>query len=563
MSINFLTQSQQMIFVDAMGNLANAEALLPATAYDVFISIENNAVTEATNVEIQLDTTPFGIGLPGGTLLITPPDPIVGLVVPPMAFGINGQLTVRFQYNTPAGGHGCIIATIISENPAPSISQNTTIMGVPVGAPAKVSFFVYGKEGPNVLLTLTEYVVIGGVTVPVPAGQSWNPLFIAPDALIGPLAPTPSPVQLSNLAQNNYYSMTLQVNPPAAANAAHIFHIVGTDPANQNVGEVDIRLEPGKAVALPHPYVVGGYESPDIILTDLATNLPVPIGALPTGGLDTLLRPNTDYGFSVIVHNTSSSPAVNTVVRFWHYEQGLSPVGQLLDVQTVTVPAYGAVEVRSAKNFKSAPYTLCYHHACAVVSIYNALSGTCTTDATTWAQVPATISTAESCSAWRNTDSMLVFIGQPWRFTIGLGEYHPVIGPGPVEIEFQTQYVPLGWDKQEQVTAVNNILLAAGAKKPVALYLQPTLASRLEPIDLGIKVLDTQGNEIKLAAKNKIQIDYRPEFFPCFSLAGVLPKHVQIGDIILVRTAANFKATQAVANKTIEFLQVLHVAGKK
>ena len=551
-----------MIFVDAMGNLANAGALLPSTSYDVFIIIENSAATEATNVEIQLDTTPFGIGLPGGTLLITPPDPIVGLVVPPMAFGINGQLTVKFQYNTPAGGHGCIIATVISENPAPSISQNTTIMGVPVGAPAKVSFFVYGKEGPDVLLTLTEYVDNGGVTVPVSAGQSWNPLFIAPDALIGPVVPTPSPVQLTNLAQNSYYSITLQVNPPAAATAAHIFHIVGTDPTNQYVGEVDIRLEPGTAVALPHPYVTGGYESPDIILTDLTTNLPVPIGDVPSAPGDTMLRPNTDYGFSVIVHNDSSSPAVNTVVRFWHYQQGLSPVGQFLDVQTVTVPANGAVEVRSAKNFRSAPYTLCYHHACAVVSIYNALSGTCTTDATTWAQVPAPVS-GESCSAWRNTDSMLVYIGQPWRFTLGLGEYHPVIGPGPVEIEFQTQYVPVGWNRQKEVVEVNNILLAAGVKKSQPLYLQPSLASRLEPINLDIKVLDTQGNELKLAAKNKIQIDYRPEFLPCFSLAGVIPKNAQIGDIILVRTAANFKATQAVANKTIEFLQVLHVTGKK
>ena len=552
-----------MIFVDAMGNLANAGALLPSTSYDVFIIIENSAATEAANVGIQLDTTPFGIGLPGGTLLITPPDPIVGLVVPPMAFGINGQLTVKFQYNTPAGGHGCIIATIISENPAPSISQNTTIMGVPVGAPAKVSFFVYGKEGPDVLLTLTEYVDNGGVTVPVSAGQSWNPLFIALDALIGPVVPTPSPVQLTNLALNSYYSMTLQVNPPAAANAAHIFHIVGTDPNNKYVGEVDIRLNPGKAAVPPRPYVIGGSQSPDIILTDLTTNIAVPIAGVPSDTGVTLLKPNTDYGFSVIVHNSSPTPAVNTVVRFWEYEQGLSPVGKLLDVHTVTVPANGSVKVRSSKNFRSAPFTSCYYHACAVVSIYNALSGTCTTDATTWAKLPATINNAESCSAWRNTESMLVIIGQPWRFTLGLGEYNPIIGPGPVEVEFQTQYVPVGWDKQEQVKAVNNILLAAGAEQTLPLYLQPSLASRLESINLDIKVLDNQDNEIKLSGKNKIVIDYRPEFFPCFNVVGVLPKHAQIGDIILVRTAANFKATQAVANKTIEFLQVLHVTGKK
>ena len=55
----------------------------------------------------------------------------------------------------------------------------------------------------------------------------------------------------------------------------------------------------------------------DVILTDLTTNLPVPLGGAPGGPWDTQLKPSTNYGFSAVVHNDADTPATGVKVTFW------------------------------------------------------------------------------------------------------------------------------------------------------------------------------------------------------------------------------------------------------
>lgn len=495
-AVQFHTLSQHMTFVDHVTHhVVAAHALVAGTTYDVFITLENTGDTEALGVQVTVTHSAFGIGLPGGTSYIIEPPPTD---VPPANAGDPGLATLMFQFLAPAGGHACLVAKI--EPNGPYLNQNLDIFQVPIGSPSQLSCIVYGGNADEVMvLDLAERFTNGTA---VPSGQSWSPVMIPPP---GVTHSGTNPMSL-NLSAHGFYSVGLQVTVPASATVDHVFHIVG-HVNGVYVGEVDLVVHAHAVVGFefpPDPYVTGGYQSPDIELVDLTTGFAIPIGATP-GVWDTLLKPDTDYGFRAIVHNASPTPAVNTVVRFWDIPGGVSLAGRMLDVQTVTVPAFGQVTVQSAVNFHSAPSNM---HECAAISVYNAQSPFTSVDPQAASQIPNPAAhVGHSPSAWRNTDSRFAIINLPWRIDLQIRQFidgpNPPDPAGPVEIEVETLFVPEAWIRTPQVALAQGLLREAGAPTAVPLFLHPALASTLQHVDAGVKV--TAGNK-ELAPQKREQI---------------------------------------------------------
>jgi hypothetical protein len=556
MALSFLTSAGHYTFVDHLTlAITSADALLPNRTYDVFVVVQNDDGFEHPNVQVEVSHSAFGIGLPGGPSNLIQPAPAT---VPPKLGGANGTATVEFQFLTPAGGHGCLLAKIVGTNQ--TVPQNVDVIGVPAGTSSTLSFLVYGdpQHAESMLLTFTEFAQGGGLVTPA---QSWNPRIAAPGG-IGPADPTPSPVTL-NLAANAFYSVGLQVTVPAGAVGAHVFHIDGTV-NGLNVGEVQITVQARPiAVPRPAPYVSGGYHTPDIILTDPLTNLPT------APSMDHDLRPNTNYGFQARIHNQSPTPAVNTVVRFWYFPGGCAAAGVLIDVQTASVPGYGSTIVTASKPFLSAPAG---KHRCAVVSIYNALSD-CTIDAVTAEMVPdAKFDGSESCAAWRNTDSMLAFPHTPWEFALEVAFPKPIPNPGPVKVRVETLAVPRDFAKLPELTIVRDSLRAAGA--PVQkLYLLDSLQPLLAQADLGVaihpgqhdtKTIDaerTAAGATAVAAPAIATLHVTDKPAP-FTVTGGLPANAKPGDVFLVRVTAKYPSVDGARPRIIGFTNELTVAEK-
>ena len=523
-----------MTFVDALApySVVNAWSLQPSHVYNVFMVIQNNSNFEAFNVHVNVSHSPFGIGLPGSTNNIIQPAPVN---VPPKGPGGNGFATVSFQYLTPPGGHACLNAIIAGTSA--SIQQNTDVVAAPIGVPSKLSFLVFGKENINEVMTLTVKETDGNGNI-IPVAKSYHPALVSlPGVSITPS--TPLSMRL-NLPANSFYSIGLNVTPPAGSSALHVFHVEGHVGADF-VGCVDLRVIPDSHFVKPDPYVEGGYQSADIILYDLATKVPVPLGGLPSGPWDTLLKPDTDYGIAAIVHNsTGTSTAVNTVVRFWEWGNGVSQQGEkLIDIQTAAPIRPGEwVIVHSDKPFKSAPAGV---HRCAAISIYNAQAATCP-DASTFNMVPdPNANPTHSCSAWRNTDSKYVFIGRPWEFAL---EAFPQFDPaGPVEIKVVTQHVTNEWMKTEAVTKLLPLIKQSGIQP----FCLSTLRKTLPIID--VKPVVTPGFKIKVARAQRAK----------FKIAGTVPANVKAGDKIVVHVTATYPATRESKAQDVEFFQYLYV----
>jgi hypothetical protein len=538
MSLSFFTKSQEMNIVNAENpfDAVSAFALQPNHNYNVYVLIQNDSNIEAQNVQVTVTHSPFGIGLTGPTDGLTQPLPVN---VPPKGPGGNGIALVRFGYHTPAGGHACIYATMSNGT---GIGQNTTIYSVAVGTTANLSFLVYGHKDHSEVMTLTleERLETG---VAVSPGQSWNPLLVAP-AGIGPTVPTAAPIDL-NLPANSFYSIGLNVTPPVSATGRHVFHIEGSV-NGVNVGSVDIWVNADPNTVKSDPYILGGYQSADVILRDLVTGFDVPLGGRPNGPWSTTLNPDTEYGFAARIHNASSEPAINTVVRFWEFPGGVGTIGTLVDVQVATIPPLSEVIVESSKKFKSAPLG---QHKCVAVSIYNALAGTCE-DATTANQVSDPNAHPEhSCSAWRNTDSQIVSLLGTWEIDLQLATAFD--GTDPVEVKLQTLHVPAAWKQQEGIKAITNILDQTCADHQKPMYLLPVVREKLKPIDVQAKI--KQGARIRLKKHKPATL----------SISGQIPKDVKPGDKILVHVTALYPKTEGSAPRAVEFTQILHIEKSK
>jgi hypothetical protein len=568
MALSFLTKPQQMTFVDHnTHHVVNPWQLVAGATYDVFFTIQNdNSEWEipATSYTVKVTHSAFGIGSLNGTSFLHQPVPVD---VPPAGPGGNGLATLEFQFDATEAGHCCLIAQINSPNGA-CLNQNLTVYdgSVSLGNPTKLPFYVYWDLSTIVNLTLTEYKVdTSGHQQTITASESWNPSYVIPHPPTSTVNPTSAlKIQLVRDHAPNptlcYISITPKVLP--AGIIGHIFNIVGTDNAAHYIGEAAIRVDHPVAgpVMPPAPYINGGYQSVDIKLYN-ANGTEVPLGGIPGAAQwDTLLQPDTDYRFAAVVHNASITDAVNTMVRFWTYQGGLGNYGEFLDVQTVTIPHSGSFEVFSSHPFHSAPAG---QHKCAIVSIFNSMSGMCSVDATDFSQIPNPGNTGDPrCSAWRNTDSMFVVPNLPWHFNLAV--YQKDWGPGPVEIDIQTHHAPVEWNKQADVVKTETILKSVGMPGTTPLYMLHSLRETMKPINVKAALKAKDGVKIEAGkAENKFLVHPIKESPAQFEVHGELPKDAKDGDVVLVNVIANYPKTEHTPATSVEFLEVLHVTNKR
>jgi hypothetical protein len=308
-------------------------------------------------------------------------------------------------------------------------------------------------------------------------------------------------------------------------------------------------------------YILGGYQSPDIIITDLATNTPVPIGGAPSGRWDTLLAPATNYGFSANVHNDSSTTVTGVVVSFWAIPGGVGTNGAMVGTpQTVSIPPYSTVTVNASAPFVSAPAG---QHLCAVVSLYSPTTG-CDTDATTALQIPNPgYSDTHECSAWRNTDSMFGTSGGQFKFPLGLGHI-PFHLPEPIVLQIRPLQVPFNWNQSAGAKKIEDVLRSVGAKSNIPLYLLPAFNRACRSTHLKPKVTVKDGGEIKerepgkwyltpLAGAEKTSVE----------ITGEIPADAKNGDIVLVNVTALYPRIERRPARSVDFLEVIHINDKR
>jgi hypothetical protein len=308
-------------------------------------------------------------------------------------------------------------------------------------------------------------------------------------------------------------------------------------------------------------YILGGYQSPDIIITDLTNQQPVPIGGQPGGRWDTLLEPSTNYGFSANVHNDSSTTATGVVVSFWAIPGGVGTNGTMVGVpQTVNIPAHSTVNVPASAPFVSASPG---DHLCAVVSIYSPTTG-CDTDATTALDIPNPgYSDTHQCSAWRNTDSMLVFKRGPFGFHLGLGVI-PFHLEEPVLLEINAKHVPSTWTKTPAAVGIANTLRAVGAKSNVPLYLLPSLRQGFATVPVKPSVKAKRGLEVKEREPGVWLLKPHEKAEPIsLEISGEVPASAEVGDVLLVNVTATYPRIKGRAAGTVEFLEFVFVTDKK
>lgn len=572
MKLSFYTPNGCMAFADPFTHqLANAGQLQAGVIYDVFAVVKNEDPVEYSNVQVNVVHGAFGIGIPGGTSFIVQPDPID---VPP-ALNANqpGLATFQFQFMAPPAGHGCLTATIPLTNA--NLQQNLQVLTAPQGIASTISFLVFAD--PNVdetmLLTVEQRLLNGSLVAPA---DHWPHQFVVP-ALLGPTNQTPDKVTLHLPRGNTYYSIGINVTIPATASAPHIFFVRGVV-NGVDKGSVSLQVTPDPTFIKPAPYVIGGFESRDIVLIN-PQGKPVPIFGNPAQ--DTILLPNTDYTMRVIIHNSSPTPAVNTLVRFWEIFGGLSTLGQMLDIQTVTVPGNGFVEVTSNRKFHSGPTNT---HSCAIVTVYNPQSDTCNVDFPTFNSIWTGWSSfmqegRPGAMAWRNTDARLIFIGEPWRIDLVAArpELHLPEPVRPLEFEVEAVLVPRNWQTLPEVTEAIEILGAAGVQAGYPAFLLPKIRDKFKKMDLEIDVkaedvkveaLELVTSAAKVGGKGATLIHTPNRQFNLYAkgdkpipitVTGKLPPGVQDGDTLLVRYSAQYPTPEGTSGPRIEFTEALHV----
>jgi hypothetical protein len=192
------------------------------------------------------------------------------------------------------------------------------------------------------------------------------------------------------------------------------------------------------------------------------------------------------------VHNDSATAANNVEVRFWAMPGGVGLNGNMIGVpQVVSIPPYGTVNVKASADFMSAAPG---RHQCAVVSLYNPASG-CTIQATTAQQIPDPgVGGYHSCSAWRNTDSMIAIRQGPFGFVLGFGI--PEKSGEPIVVKFHPVHVPAGWAQMDKVREINKVLGFVGAKNIYPLYLLPEINKNFAPAAITTKLARREGRKL-------------------------------------------------------------------
>jgi hypothetical protein len=577
MKLSFFTPPQCMTFVDSVTHqLTNAGQLKPGVIYDVFAVLKNEDSIEYPNAQINVTHTAFGIGLPGGTSYIVQPDPID--VPPALNPAQPGLATFQFQFIAPPAGHGCLVAKIVLNNA--TLNQNLTVLTAPHGT-STISFLVFGNPTADETMVLTLEQRLENGTLVTPANH-WPHQFVVPPPLSFNQISSDQ-IALALPRGSNAFSIGINVTIPAAATDPHTFFVRGTV-NGVDQGSVSLLVKPDPFFIKPAPYVHCGYESPDIVLVDPQGRV-VPFFGNPIS--DTVLLPNTDYAMRAIIHNDSPTPAFNTLVRFWEsFAITIAGVelGVELDRQTVTVPPHGTVEVTSRRPFHSGAKGA---HRCAIVSVYNSQSSTCPSDyptfdavyhaGTTWT-LPGTQG-PHGATAWRNCDSLLVFLNERWQFEVVAAPHLRLPGPvPPLMFNVESILIPHDWQMLPEVIEANQTLQIMGVQTRFPAFLLPKVREKFKKVDLEVEVKaeNVRVEALQLAGAATQPTSGKTAVLPAvpmrqfnlhgsgekplpISISGKLPSEARDGDIVLVRCAAIYPKSGDAPQTRVEFTEALHV----
>jgi hypothetical protein len=318
------------------------------------------------------------------------------------------------------------------------------------------------------------------------------------------------------------------------------------------------------ASAQPQPYIGNGtYQSPDIILKDPGGTVVNPGGA--PGVWDTLLTPNTDYALSAHIHNDTTAPAYDTIVRFWSFPGGVGTAGTLLAEVPSTIQPGGTtvpLPTQSPVQFHSGPAGT---HQCAVVSLSDPAAAFINVDAPTAAQVPdPTIpqpaASGHYASAWRNTDSMGVGPGHIWHLPFTAGTW--IREPLAVHIEVITAKVPLRYQETGEAAKLREELRFLGAQPHLPLFLAPRVRSGLKPapeLDISISVPKGREEPVRLADGERHELRTSHERPAAFTVRGRIPDDAREGEAFLVDVGAHYPAAEGRSARTVRWLEVLYV----
>jgi hypothetical protein len=331
--------------------------------------------------------------------------------------------------------------------------------------------------------------------------------------------------------------------------------------------------------ALGSPYVLGGYQSPDIIITNITTSAtgmagtPVPLGGIPgSAAWDTLLTPGLPYGLQVTIHNGSSmNEAYVDSVSFWTVPGGVGTAGgtQLATINPgIAIPPGGSITV--PPSYSTVQFTNSGTHACAVVSIYSPDAG-CHFNGS---QNPVSLafppsedipdpgpSNSHSCSAWRNTDTLSAAMGAAYKFKLGFGR-PPKRMLEPVELEIQGAHVPFDWQKNPKIRQVQALLDRTGAKWNAPLYLLPEFLGRYRVATLGNKISALEGGSVMEKDGRWLLTTEAKAKATSFEVSGKVPNGAKKGDILLVNVTAHYPATAEGEARSVGFLEFIYVTEK-
>jgi hypothetical protein len=229
----------------------------------------------------------------------------------------------------------------------------------------------------------------------------------------------------------------------------------------------------------------------------------------------------------------------------------------------VNVPPLSSAVVNSIAPYHSPAIG---QHKCVAISIYSALAGTCP-DALTASQVPDPLTNeSHSCSAWRNTESRLVFLGTDWKLDLALqraGEKETQ----PIDLEVQPYHVDREWLAAEAVRQAQRLLEESGAAATTPLYLVKSLRKTLPVASIVFK-LETPGQLVELNPQPEPPLPARWRVIPVsegptpFILSGELPGKAKPGDVVLIQVTARYPQTKLSPSRAVEFVEVLHVVEK-
>jgi hypothetical protein len=372
----------------------------------------------------------------------------------------------------------------------------------------------------------------------------------------------------TTVSAGNGSAAAWSVQPSLTTAQAELGAAVGPDGRLYAVGGQAAAVEPTTEVfavsgaAPPDPYIGNGtYQSPDIILLDGATV--VPLGGTVPGPWDTLLIPNHDYNIHAVIHNDSTTAAPQTVVQFWRFPGGVGTAGTLLDTQYVTVPAGASATAISARPFHSAADGV---HECVVVSVSNVASTFFNVAPTTAATVPdPTISrppdTFRFGSAWRNTDSMSAGPGGMWHLRFAAIPGLKLAGEKPIEIAVSSRRISRDFTREGAAARLAETLKFLGAEARAPLFLAPDVRRDLKAApDLEITIRrPDDGDRVPLPEGNRHPLEPSVDHPGEFTVSGTIPQDAKIGDAFSVDVSAWYPPAPGQPERTVHFLEVIYV----